>query len=76
MEPENWPLQRYIVWNEKWRAKAQKFIKNKLLLPYIGIHLRTGEDWSVLGSALLCAASPFASSFRLALTCRVYVCAL
>lgn len=43
---ENRPLQKYLIWSQKYQDDAKAFIRN--VLPkgaFIGIHLRNGIDW-------------------------------
>ena len=46
VEREDRQLQQYIRWNERINTQAEEYIKHTIGdSPYIGVHLRMGEDW-------------------------------
>ncbi|KAK6195162.1 hypothetical protein SNE40_000642 [Patella caerulea] len=38
-------LQKYLEWSDNINQKAEKFIEKNIERPFVGIHLRTGEDF-------------------------------
>lgn len=46
MQPENWPLQKYLKFSKRIVDEAQRYIdQNFKDRPFVGIHLRNGPDW-------------------------------
>lgn len=46
VQGENFELQKYVQWNDKFANMAKDYIKNTLPKgAFIGIHLRNGIDW-------------------------------
>jgi len=43
---EHRSLQRYLEWNDDRLRRIRRFINARLPRPYVGIHLRLGEDWA------------------------------
>ena len=46
VQRQNLPLQQFVVWQEKWKSKAQAWLQQNLPPgPFVGVHLRNGGDW-------------------------------
>jgi len=46
VQKENVELQKYFQYNDDWIGKATQWVKLNLPKgPYVGVHLRNGEDW-------------------------------
>ncbi len=42
---EHVQLQKYLRWNDDVSGRADKFIRENLDRPFVGVHLRNGADW-------------------------------
>ncbi|KJH46829.1 hypothetical protein DICVIV_07104 [Dictyocaulus viviparus] len=40
-----WSLQRYLKWNSIIADRANQFVENELLSPFVAVHLRNDRDW-------------------------------
>lgn len=46
VQQENLGLQRFLPWSNTWTTRAQVWLKTNLPPgPFVGLHLRNGEDW-------------------------------
>jgi len=68
VEKKNAHLHQYLVWSDQITTKANEFISTLPKGPFIGIHLRNGNDWSnacaLVGDSRDLFASPQCTGHR------------